>query len=66
MAILLSSQSFPMERREPVVRLLKTWADCNLGKVLVDIFKVAHRFGLMTLPLATWTVGPYMVCTMWE
>ena len=66
MAIQSSSQSFPMEMRKPLVRSLKTWADCALGEILVDIFKVARRFGLMTLPLATWTVGPDVVCTMWD
>ena len=49
-----------------MVSSLKTWADCALGEILVDIFKVARRFGLMTLPLATWTVGPDVVCTMWD
>ena len=49
-----------------MVRSLKTWADFALGEILVDIFKVACIFGLMTLPLATWTLGPYMVRTMWE
>ena len=53
-----------MEMREPVARSLKTWADCALGEILVDIFKVASIFGLMTLPLATWTVGTDMVRTM--
>ena len=56
-----SSQSCPMDMVEPVVRSLKTWADCALGGKLVDIFKVACRFGLMTLPLETWNVGPNVV-----
>ena len=66
MAMQSSSQICPMEMRESLVRSLKTQEDCALGESLVEIFKVARRFGLMTLPLATWTVGPYMVCTMWE
>ena len=53
MAMQLSSQSFPMEMREPVVMLLKAWADCALGEILFDIFKVARKSGLTTLPLAT-------------
>ena len=61
-----SSQIFPMEMREPVVGLLKTWVYCALGESLVDIFKVDRRSRLMMLLLATWTVGPDMVRTMWE
>ena len=56
MAIQSSSQSFPMEMRKPLVRSLKTWADCALGEILVDIFKVACRFFLMTFPFSTWNV----------
>ena len=48
-----SSQSCPMEIREPVVMSLKTWGDCALGESLLDIFKLARKSGLMTLPLAT-------------
>ena len=66
MAMQSSSQSCPMEMREPVVRSSKTWADCALEESSVDNFKVARRFGLMTLPLATWTVGPDVVCAMCE
>ena len=54
-----------MEMREPVVRLLKTWADYALVEILLDIFNVSRKSGLMMLPLATWTVGPDLVCTMW-
>ena len=49
-----------------MVRSSKTWEDCALVESLVDIFKVARRFGLMTLPFASWTVGPDVVYTMWE
>ena len=66
MAMQLSSQSFPMEMRESVVRSLKTWADCAMGEILVEIFKVARRFGLMTLPFATLTVRTDVVHTVWE
>ena len=59
-------QSCLMEMRDPVSRLLKTWEDCALGESLIDIFKVACKSGLMTLPLAPWTVGPDVMCTMWE
>ena len=37
MAIQSSSQGCPMEMREPVVMLLKTWEDCALGESLFDI-----------------------------
>ena len=47
------SQFFTMEMREPVVKLLKTWADCALGESLFDIFKVACKSVFMTFPLAT-------------
>ena len=53
MAMQSSSQSFPMDIREPVVGLLKTWADCALGERLLDILRVTHKSGFMTLPLAT-------------
>ena len=52
MAMHLSSQSFPMEMREPVVMLLKTWADWDLEEILFDIFKVDCKSGLMILPLS--------------
>ena len=52
MAMQLSSQSFPMEMREPVVMLLKTWADWDLEEILFDIFKVDCKSGLMILPLS--------------
>ena len=56
-----SSPSCPMDMREPVVRSLKTWANFALGESLLDIFKVAHMFGLMTFLFATLTVGPDVV-----
>ena len=65
MEIQSSSKSCPMEMRDPVVRSLKTWADCALGESLVDMFKVDCRFVLMALPFATCTVGPDLVCKMW-
>ena len=37
-----------------------------MGEILVEIFKVARRFGLMTFQFATWTVGPDVVGMMWE
>ena len=55
-----------MEMREPLVRSLKTWTDFAVEENLIDIFKMDRRFGLMTLPLAIWTVGSDMVCTMWD
>ena len=55
-----------MEMREPVVRSLKTWEDFALGESLLEIFKVARRFGLMTLPLATWNVGTDVVRMIWD
>ena len=66
MAMQSSSKNFPMDMREPVVRSLKTWIDCALGESLFDIFKVARKLGFMTFPLATGTVGPDVVRTMWE
>ena len=66
MAMQSSSQSFHMEMREPVASSLKKWADCALGESLVNIFKVACRFYLITLPLVTSTVGQDMVRTMWD
>ena len=66
MAMQSSSIHFPMEMREPVVMSLKMWADCALGESLLDTFKVDRKSGLMTLLLATWTVGPDVVRTMWE
>ena len=44
---------FPMETKEPVVMLLKTWTDCAFGESLLDLLKVARKFGFMLLPLAT-------------
>ena len=52
MVMQLSLQSCPMEIRDPVVMLLKTWADCALEESLFDIFKVACKLGLMIFPLA--------------
>ena len=53
MAMKSSSQSCPMDMREPAVMLLKMWADFNSGESLFEIFKVDCKSGLMTLPLAT-------------
>ena len=53
MAMQLSSQSFPMETREPVVISSKTWADCALEESLFDSFKVPFKSSLMIFPLAT-------------
>ena len=61
-----SSKNYPTEMMEPVVMSLKTWADFALEESLFDIFKVAHKSGLMILPLATWTVGLNVVCVMWD
>ena len=38
---------FLMDMREPVVMLLKTWADCALEESLFDISKVARKSVLM-------------------
>ena len=62
----LSSQICPMEMREPMVRSLKMWSYFALWEILVDIFNVARRFCLMTVPFATRIVGPDVMCTMWE
>ena len=48
------------------MRSLKTWEDFALGESLLDIFKAACRFGVMTLPLATCTVGLDVVRMIWE
>ena len=53
MAMYSISQICPMSMREPVVMSLKTWADCTMGEILSEIFKVARKSGLMTLSLAT-------------
>ena len=53
MVMQLSSKSFPIEMREPVLMSLKTWADCALEESLFDIFKVARKSGEIILPLAT-------------
>ena len=37
---------------EAVIMSLKTWADCDLDKILFDIFKVACRSGLMIFLLS--------------
>ena len=66
MVMQTSSKHFPLEMREPLVMLLKTWAYCDFGEILLDIFKVALKSGFMTLLLATWNVGPDVVRTMWE
>ena len=66
MARQFSSQSFTMDMREPVVMLLKTWADCALVEILFDSFKVACKSGLMIFLSATQTVGKDVVCVMWE
>ena len=55
-----------MDMREPMASLLKTRADFALGEILLDIFKVARRSGLMTLTLENWTVGPDVVHIMWD
>ena len=39
MEMQLSSQSCPMEMREPVVMSLKTWADFALEESLFDFFR---------------------------
>ena len=48
-----SLQNFSMEMRDPVVRSLKTWADCAFRESLFDIFNVTCKSGYMTLTLAT-------------
>ena len=53
MAMQLSSQSFPVEMREHVVLLLKTWADFALEESAFDIFKLACKSGLMIFILVT-------------
>ena len=53
MATYSSSKICLMEMREPVVMLLKMWADCALVDSLFESFKVARKYGLMTFPLAT-------------
>ena len=53
MAMQSSLQICTMEIREPVVMSLKTWADCALGEIMFDIFKVDLKSGFMTLPFAT-------------
>ena len=53
MAMKLSSQSCPMDMREPVVMMLKTWADFALEESLFDILKVPRKAGLMIFLLAT-------------
>ena len=42
-----------MEMREHVVMLLKPWADCAVEEILFGSFKVACKYCLMILPLAT-------------
>ena len=64
LAMQLSSQSCNMDMRDPVARSLKMWAYCALGESLLDIFKVARKSGLMTLPLDTCNVGLDVVRTM--
>ena len=66
MAMHSSLKSCLMEMREPVVRSLKTWADCALGEIVLDIFKVAHKYGFMKFLLATWNLGPDVVRMMLE
>ena len=53
MAMQSSSKSCPMEMREPVVMLLKTWEDYALEESLFDSLKVACKSGLMIFLLAT-------------
>ena len=53
MAVQLSSQSCPMDMSEPVVMLLKTWADCDLEESLLESCKLALKAGLMMFLLAT-------------
>ena len=53
MATQSSSQSCPMDMREPVVMSFKTWADCALEESLFDSCKVARKDGLMMFLLAT-------------
>ena len=66
MAMQSSSQSGPMDMREPVVMSLKTWANCALEESLFDIFKVARKSVLMILSLTTLNVGPGVVGVIWE
>ena len=42
-----------MDMSEPVVMLLKTWADCALEESLLESCKVALKAGLMMFPLDT-------------
>ena len=60
-----SSQSCPKEMRNPLVMLLNTSADCALVESLLEIFKVAHKSVLMTLPLSNCTVRPDVVRTIY-
>ena len=53
MTIQSSSQSCPMDMRDPVAMSLKTWAYIALGESLFDIFKVSRKSGFMMLLLAT-------------
>ena len=53
MAMQSSSQSCPMEMRNPVVMLLKTWVDCALEESLFGSFKVDRKSGLMISSLDT-------------
>ena len=53
MSMQSSSQSCSMEMREPMMVFLKMWADFFLEESLFDIFKVAHKLGLMMFPFAT-------------
>ena len=53
MAMQSSTQSCPLDMREPVVMLFKTWTDCALEEILFGSFKVAHKSGVMIFLFAT-------------
>ena len=51
MATQSSSQSCPMDMSEQVVMSLKTWANCALEEILLEICKVDLKASLMMLLL---------------
>ena len=55
-----------MDMSESMVILLKTWEDCAMEESFLKSCKVALKAGLMMFQLATWTVGPDVVCAMWD
>ena len=58
------SQSFPIDRRLPVLRLDRMWPVWDQVDGAVDRGIVTRFVAVMVSPFATWTVGPFFTVVM--